>query len=113
MLVGTIVLIDLRVLDFALTRIGLQEIRRRFEPWTRAGLAIMLATGPILFAADITRYTKNPAFLFKMIVLFAALVFHFDTHTRPDKYGKLGAVISIALWTFVVLGGRAIADFDI
>jgi hypothetical protein len=113
LLVGTIILIDLRVLDFALNRFRLEEIRRRCEPWTRAGLAIMLITGPILFASDISRYTKNPAFLFKMAVLFVALLFHFETRTRPDKYGKLGAVVSIALWTCVVLGGRAIADFDI
>jgi hypothetical protein len=113
LLVGTIVLVDLRLLGFALTRNDAAEVRVRLAKWTRAGLAIMLATGPILFAADIPRYVSNPAFLLKMAILLVTLAFHVTLHRRPERYGKLVALISIALWTCVVLGGRAIADFDI
>lgn len=113
LLVGTIVLTDLRLLQFALQRYTISEIRHQLAPWNRAGLATMLTTGPILFASDIPRYIHNPAFLVKMAVLLAALLFHFTIHTRTDKQSKLAAVISITLWTCVVLGGRAIADFDI
>ena len=113
LLVGTIVIVDLRLLGCALRRYSVSEITRQFAPWTRAGLAIMLTTGPILFGSDLMRYSHNPAFIFKMSVLMAALVFHFTIHARTEKHGKLIAVLSIALWTCVVLGGRAIADFDI
>ena len=113
LLVGTIVIIDLRLLGYALRRYAVAEIRTQFAPWTRAGLAIMLTTGPILFVSDVGRYSQNPAFLFKMAVLLLALTFHFTKHARPENRDKLVAVISIALWTCVVLGGRAIADFDI
>jgi hypothetical protein len=65
----------------------------------------------MLFVSDITRYAANPAFLFKMAVLFAALLAHFTV--RPEKHGKFAAVLSIVLWTCVVIGGRAIADFDV
>src|SRR6188474_2122765 len=92
--VGTIILIDLRVLDFALTRFGVGEISRRVAPWTRVGTAIMLTTGPILFAADVTRYISNPAFWVKMAVLSLALLFHFTLHARPGRHGKIAAVIS-------------------
>jgi uncharacterized membrane protein len=113
LLVGAIVIMDLRLLGYALRRYDVAEIRRRFAPWTRAGLVIMLTTGPVLFSSDVTRYSRNPAFLFKMAVLFVALVFHFTLHQRAERRGKLVAIVSIALWTCVVLGGRAIADFDI
>jgi hypothetical protein len=113
LLVGTIVLVDLRLLGYALDRYSVSEISRRLARWTRAGLAIMLTTGPVLFASDVTRYSRNPAFLFKMAVLVGALVFHFTTHKRIERRGKLVALVSIVLWTCVVLGGRAIADFDI
>ena|SRR5215831_9257447 len=113
LLVGTIVIIDLRLLGCALRLRTVSEITRRFAPWTRAGLAIMLTTGPVLFASDVTRYAHNPAFLFKMVVLLVALTFHFTKHAQAGKRDKLMAAISIALWTCVVLGGRAIADFDI
>ena len=113
LLVGTTVLVDLRLLGYALRRYSASEISSRCARWTRAGFAIMLTTGPILFASDVPRYSRNPAFLFKMAVLAAALAFHFTTHQQIERRGKLVAVISIALWTCVVLGGRAIADFDI
>jgi len=109
LLVGTIVIVDLRLLNLALRQHKVSEIARRFAPWTRAGTAIMLITGPVLFASDVPRYIHNPAFIFKMAVLLVALTFHF----MVEKRGKVAAWISIALWTFVVLGGRAIADFDI
>src|SRR5262245_24575997 len=94
LLVGSTVLIDLRLLDYALRSHDVAEIRRRFAPWMRAGLAIMLATGPVLFASDAMRYLNNPAFIFKMAVLLLALVFHFTIHRRTEKKGKLVGLIS-------------------
>src|SRR5262249_7954279 len=108
LLVGTTVLIDLRSLQMALQRYSIPEIRQQLAPWNRAVLASMFTTGPILFASDMPRYIHNPAFLVKMAVLLMAVMFD-----RSQKQTKLGALISIALWTCVVLGGRAIADFDI
>ena len=115
LLVGTIVLVDLRLLGYALRRRDIAEIKRHVAPWTWTGLAIMLITGPILFVADVPRYSSNPAFLLKMAVLAITLVFHFAVQNRPpaERHTKLVAVVSIALWTCVVIGGRAIADFDI
>ena len=113
LLVGTIVIADLRLLGYVLPRHSVSGVTRQFAPWTRAGLAIMLTTGPILFASDVPRYIHNPAFMLKMAVLMLALVFHFTVHAKSEKNGKWIAVLSIALWTCVVLGGRAIADFDI
>ncbi len=69
LLVGTIVLVDLRLLGYALGRYSISEISHRFARWTRAGLAIMLTTDPVLFVSDVTRYSRNPAFLFKIAVL--------------------------------------------
>jgi hypothetical protein len=108
LLVGTVVLADLRALRLALQKYTITDICQQLAPWKRAGLAIMLTTGPILFASDIPRYIHNPAFLVKMTVLVIAVIFD-----RLEKQTKLAALISIALWTCVVLGGRAIADFDI
>ena len=111
LLVGTIILTDLRLLELVLVRHRLPEVLDRFAPWTGRGLAVMFTTGPILFASDVTRYSSNPAFRFKMIVLTLAVLFHFVGRHRMSR--KAGAVISILLWTCVVVGGRAIADFDI
>ena len=109
-LVGTITLLDLRILGFALPRLTVSQLAARLVSSTRVGLATMFATGPILFLANATRYSANPAFRIKMALLVVALAFHFTihrTHTRP------AAIVSMILWTSVVIGGRAIADFDV
>jgi hypothetical protein len=108
LLVGAIVLLDLRVLGWALRQRPVAEVEAQVRPWSRRGLALMLITGPILFAADASRYLHNPAFLIKMAVLLVALVCQFAL-----RRGRLAAVLSLVLWTCVVLAGRAIADFDI
>lgn len=113
LLVGSIVLIDLRLLRYALQDYSITETVRRLTPWSRVGLAIMFITGPILFASNVNRYSQNPAFLVKMVVLAVTLLFHFTVQNHTERRPKLVAVISIVLWTCVVLGGRAIADFDI
>ncbi len=97
--VGTTVLSDLRTLGYG----------TRLES-SSGGLALILVTGPILFLANIGRYVSNPAFLFKMAILAAALAFHFTLHRRQSK---AAAIVSMILWSAVVLGGRAIADFDV
>jgi hypothetical protein len=106
LLVGTIVIVDLHRLGY-----GLRHYAGEFHRWTRVGAALMFVTGPILFAADVTRYLSNPAFRLKMVFLLLAVAFHFTGRDRVSP--RLAALISMALWTCVVLGGRAIADFDI
>jgi len=108
LLVGSIIIVDLRRLGYALPSHSLSEVGQQFALWRRRGLIIMFTTGPILFISNIPRYTQNPAFLFKMAVLLIALIF-----SGFEKQSRLSAILSIALWTTVVLGGRAIADFDI
>jgi hypothetical protein len=108
LLVGTIVLLDLRLLGWILRQQTVSEVSTQVQPWIRRGLATMLITGPILFAADSARYLHNPAFLIKMAILTLALVCQFAL-----RRGRLTAAISLVLWTCVVLAGRAIADFDI
>ena len=83
--------------------------------WTRLGFAVMLTTGPVLFFSDMPRYLANPAFRVKMAFLAAALISHFTIHRKAERAGsgRLAAILSMVLWTCVVLGGRAIADFDL
>jgi hypothetical protein len=108
-LVGSIILVDLRLLDYGLRRFTNSKVSDEFKPWTRLGFAVMFVTGPILFFADAERYIHNPAFLFKIAALAVAAMVHFSMLRRT----KMAAVISITLWTIVVLAARAIADFDI
>ena len=121
MLAGTIVLVDLRLLGIGMRRHETGELASGLAPWTSAGLLTVLVTGPLLFWSDLTRYLNNPAFVLKMGLLALALAGHFTLHRsavqddsslRATKQ-RLAAVLSLILWSSVVLAGRAIADFDL
>ena len=109
-LVGSIVLVDVRILGFGPRRHTVSQLAGCLAPWSRGGLATMLVTGPVLFFSDATRYSSNPAFRVKMAFFLIALAFRFTIHRR---HTRLGAIVSMVLWTLVVVGGRAIADFDV
>jgi hypothetical protein len=121
MLVGTIFLVDLRLLGIGMRRRAARDIASGLAPWTSAGLLTMLVTGPLLLWSDLTRYSNNPAFVAKMGLLAVALAAHFTLHRSAVRdlarhnatRQKLAAAVSVILWSGVVLAGRAIADFDI
>ncbi len=121
MLVGTVFLVDLRLLGIGMRRRAARDIASGLAPWTSAGLLTVLVTGPLLFWSDLTRYLNNPAFVLKMGLLAFALAAHFTLHRSAVRdvaslnatRQKLAAAVSVILWSGVVLAGRAIADFDL
>ncbi len=115
LLIGTIVIVDLRLLGGGMRRQSPAELAADLKPWTLTGLVFMLTTGPAMFAADPRVYYSNPSFRFKIACLLLAILYHFTIHrwaVKPNVapiIGKLAAVVSLALWISVVGGGRMIA----
>jgi hypothetical protein len=101
-------------------RQAIGDLASGLAPWTSGGLMTVLVTGPLMFLSDLPRYSNNPAFLLKMGLLAVALAGHFTLHRRVVRNGttfnpsrqKLAAIVSLILWSSIVLAGRAIADFD-
>src|SRR5260370_14678374 len=113
--IGTIAIVDLRLLGLGMRQQQAAEIAADLNPWTGLGLAVMLITGPLMFSTDAVAYHVNPSFQFKMVCLMLALLFHFTLHRRavrsdvPPVAAKLAGAMSLLLWTAVVAGGRMIA----
>src|SRR5690242_5218651 len=57
--IGTIAIVDLRLLGLGMRRQSAAQLAADLAPWTRAGLAVMLITGPLMFSADAVRYYVN------------------------------------------------------
>jgi hypothetical protein len=119
LLVGTIVILDLRLLGWCLQRHPISKIARDLAPWIWAGIAIQLTTGPYLFSSDPHEYVQVPAFRNKMLLLALALVFHFTVirkATRPLRdsapagWRKPAACVSLGLWLSVLLAGLWIGN---
>jgi hypothetical protein len=113
--IGTIAIVDLRLLGLAMRRQSAAELSSDLDPWTRVGFVLMLITGPLMFSADAVAYHNNPSFQFKMTVLLLAFLFHFTIHRRATRPGvvplaaKFAGGLSLLLWTAVIAGGRMIA----
>ena len=113
--IGTVAIVDLRLLGIGMRRQAASQLAADLAPWTVSGFAVMLITGFLMFSADAVRYHVNPSFQFKMTCLTIALLFHFTLHRKATEvdvspiWAKLAGALSLTLWTAVVAGGRMIA----
>ena len=113
--VGTIGMVDLRLLGVGMNRQKVVEVAQDVAPWTLVGLALILLSGPLMFSSDPDMYYLNPAFQVKMVCFGVALLFNYTIRRRVALGGgagggaKLVAVISLLLWVSVIFGGIFIA----
>lgn len=113
--IGTIAIVDFRLLGIGMKRQSPSELLKDTSTWTLVGIVIMLFSGLMLFSSDPDMYYLNWAFLIKMACLLLAIIFNYTIHRNiarldtPPPQGKLVASISLALWGAVVFGGIFIA----
>jgi hypothetical protein len=122
LLIGSIALVDFRLLGIGLTRQEPAELNKSLFPWTLAGLVLIFFSGPLMYSTDPDMYYLNWAFLIKMACLAAALVFHFSMHRQTVNKtvnqgmsaggAKAVAYTSLTLWASVVFGGIFIGFID-
>jgi hypothetical protein len=101
--VGSIVLVDLWLLGWHERPVA------KLARWTWAGLAVMLITGAALFLSNVPRYVHNSGFLLKMGLLAVALFAHCTVHRKGSRFA---AILSLVLWSSVVVSSKFIADLD-
>lgn len=122
--VGTIVVLDLRMLGVVLRSVPMSRLARSIFPLAWTGFAVSLSSGFLLFWAEAAKMYTNPAFRVKMVLLLLAglnpLIFHTTVYRRVQEWearnlspwrARAAAVSSIALWSGVIIAGRAIAYF--
>ena len=114
--VGTIALVDLRLLGLAMLSKPPAEVAKNMAVWTLIGLAVMLITGPLIFSSDPNMYLRNESFQFKMVALLIAIIYNYTIHRRvamssasTPALSKLAGAVSLLLWVSVVAGGLFIA----
>jgi hypothetical protein len=119
---GMLLVIDLRMLGIAFTRVPASTIARRLDFPMMIGFLVMVVTGLLLFYAIPVRTTQSIWFRIKVVLLLAAglnaLLFRrameasavsWDIDPIPPKRIRTGAVLSLMLWTGVIATGRMIA----
>jgi hypothetical protein len=98
--VGTLLLIDLGLLGFAMRRQPVHEVAAALAPWTWSGFALLLLTGPFMFTAQAAKWHDNPIFWIKMPLLVVATVFQWSVRRRiaAERPSKLIGATSLILW---------------
>jgi hypothetical protein len=114
-LIGTIMIVDLRLLGLGMRRQTSAELVKDTAPWSLLGLVMVLITGPLIFLSDPAMYVYNKGFRFKITMLVIAMLWNWTIHRKaanmkePGDFGKFVGMLSIVLWTSVIFGGIFIA----
>lgn len=119
---GTILLVDLRLLNVAFAGTRPSELNRRVLPWTVGSLVVMIVTGLLLLYAKPMVYFESVFFRLKLLVIGFALVnvwvFHRFEHRNGEALRDRGAtpgparaaaLVSLSSWAAVIVLGRMIA----
>lgn len=115
LLVGLLLIIDLRVLGFA-KPLPLSELRR-LMPYVWFGFVLNAVSGVVLFMADATKDYYSNSFRWKMLSIVVGLavaitlnrtVLREDTRDTPPL-AKVLATLSLVCWVGAIVSGRLIA----
>jgi hypothetical protein len=116
--VGSIGMIDVRLLGLASRKRAVTELTRTVLPWTWMAFGVTLLVGLLLFCSKATTYYVNVPFRIKLVCLALAgtnmLTFHLITargianwdRGTPPLPAKLAGAFSLTLWIAVVAAGR-------
>jgi len=116
--VSAVTLLHFRLLGLTGRDQSVPETARRYLPWIWTAVAILACSGLLLIVAEPPRELENPMFWTKMTLLLCALIFTalFQVMLKRDGFWErnralsaLIGIVSLLLWTGVVVAGRWIA----
>lgn len=119
LVVGTIVVVDLRLLGLASTSRQVTQLCGETLPMTWAAFVLAVIAGALMFISQAPAYFANYAFRAKFILMALAginmLIFEFLTYRGVNRWDRgspiplavrLAGAVSIACWVGVVFFGR-------
>ena len=117
--VGTIAIVDLRLLGVASRNRSVSKLSNDVLPVTWSAFVGALITGLLLFSSKATHYLDDMPFRFKMVCLALAgvnmLIFHFLTYREVKSWdddvitpraARIAGLLSLVFWIGVVAFGR-------
>ena len=122
LVIGTIMIVDLRLLGIASTKRPFAELSRQVLPFTWAAFVVAVIAGLLLFISRAADYFGSPVYWVKMLLIVLAginmMIFEFITvrdvqkwniNSTPPPPARLAGGISITCWVLVAVLGRLIA----
>lgn len=119
LVLGTIAIVDLRLLGHAAHRRSVHRLIRELLPFTWVAFVVCVVTGLLMFASNAVTYAENRYLWLKLGTLGLAglnmAVFHlgayrqievWDTHPSPPTSARVAGMASMVLWVLVIFFGR-------
>lgn len=119
LVVGSILMVDLRLLGLAATRYPITTLSKELVPWSWFAFIVATITGFGMFITRAASHVLNPAFQWKAFLLVLAglnmAYFHFRIYKKIERWDTLTATptqlkiiggLSLFLWSGVMLAGR-------
>jgi hypothetical protein len=116
--VGSIAMVDLRLLGIASRDSTVSRLTKEVLPWTWTAWVMAAVCGSLLFLGKAGTYAGNLQFRLKFVCMGLAalnmLVFHFGAYRQvarwdsgePPVSAKMAGALSMLLWIGVVFFGR-------
>ena len=117
--VGTIAIVDLRLIGVSAHRRGARQLIIDMLPFTWVAFVIAVITGSLLFLSNATGYYESLPFRLKMVSIVIAglnmMVFHLTAYRKigdwddrlPTPRGvKIAGITSLTLWILIIFLGR-------
>jgi hypothetical protein len=118
-LLGSIAMVDLRLIGIASTRRPFTEVARPILRWTWAAFVLAAMTGSLLFISQATEYFVSTTFRLKIVIMALAginmLIFelltvrgvaNWNRNPTPPLAARLAGAISLSSWVLVFVLGR-------
>ena len=113
LVMGSVLMIDLRILGLAWTDQTLGQTSGRFGPWLTGSLWLLLATGLLMVVGEPVRELVSFSFWLKMALVAVGTVaaVAFQRALRREEGGSMKtlAVLTFLVWIAVIFLGRLIA----
>ena len=117
LLLGTVTVVDMRILGVGMRRQSVADLASALTPWSVGAAILTIVSGILLFLSEAMKCYGNAAFPYKMWFLLGGIILYFLTQrklTSPASRMNPGmlkviAVLSLILWYGVAIAGRAIA----
>ena len=109
--IGTIAIVDFRLLGLGLRDQKILTLAANLTPLTLLGLCVTFLSAGGLFYSDPDLYYLNHSFQLKMVLLLGALMFHFMVRQPralddpPEGSARWVGAVSLLLWASIVFCG--------
>ena len=119
--IGSIAVIDLRVMGVAARNRNVKELAQELFPWAWIGFTLAMISGFLMFATDAGDWAPSPHFHIKLTLIALSVAFAITVQRFAPKWSeapeiptaaKIIALVSLFLWIATILSASEIPALE-